>query len=256
MVLLRLHARLRGCDNIATNQSQPSSKRQPFSRRCQDLHIAIQRPRLAPMTNAGQTVSTMPRCRRRVRYAVTTQTRKAPLATVRQNSVVISAIWWLRGLDLNQRPSGYEPDELPDCSTPRHRAGSIMEPALETAVAESRNAKRADLLGSALRKMNGFSKNSYPLAAMPGDDLLFQRLSVSTIGAVWFHGRVRDGIGWVTDAMVTKQWCQRVRVINRCDIQRASGWYRPTIAANLGPKSRTDIDDANSTSANRTIRTG
>ena len=29
--------------------------------------------------------------------------------------------WWLRGLDLNQRPSGYEPDELPGCSTPRHR---------------------------------------------------------------------------------------------------------------------------------------
>jgi hypothetical protein len=28
---------------------------------------------------------------------------------------------WLRGLDLNQRPSGYEPDELPGCSTPRHR---------------------------------------------------------------------------------------------------------------------------------------
>ena len=27
-------------------------------------------------------------------------------------------IWW-RGGDLNSRPSGYEPDELPDCSTPR-----------------------------------------------------------------------------------------------------------------------------------------
>ena len=25
----------------------------------------------------------------------------------------------MRGLDLNQRPSGYEPDELPGCSTPR-----------------------------------------------------------------------------------------------------------------------------------------
>jgi hypothetical protein len=28
---------------------------------------------------------------------------------------------WLRGLDLNQRPSGYEPDELPGCSTPRDK---------------------------------------------------------------------------------------------------------------------------------------
>ena len=26
---------------------------------------------------------------------------------------------WLRGPDLNRRPSGYEPDELPSCSTPR-----------------------------------------------------------------------------------------------------------------------------------------
>ena len=30
-------------------------------------------------------------------------------------------IWgiWLRELDLNQRPSGYEPDELPNCSIPQ-----------------------------------------------------------------------------------------------------------------------------------------
>jgi hypothetical protein len=26
--------------------------------------------------------------------------------------------YWLRGLDLNQGPLGYEPNELPDCSTP------------------------------------------------------------------------------------------------------------------------------------------
>ena len=29
-----------------------------------------------------------------------------------------SILIWLRGRDLNPRPSGYEPDELPGCSTP------------------------------------------------------------------------------------------------------------------------------------------
>ena len=43
---------------------------------------------------------------------------------------------WLRELDLNQRPSGYEPDELPDCSIPRHRC-----------VTSYRDAKRAALAG-------------------------------------------------------------------------------------------------------------
>jgi hypothetical protein len=33
----------------------------------------------------------------------------------------------LRGQDLNLRPSGYEPDELPDCSTPRQRRGRTVQ---------------------------------------------------------------------------------------------------------------------------------
>ena len=32
---------------------------------------------------------------------------------------------WLRGLDLNQRPSGYEPDELPGCSTPHDESSWV-----------------------------------------------------------------------------------------------------------------------------------
>ena len=65
------------------------------------------------------------------------------------------------------------------------------------------NSKRPAFL-PASNFVNGFLLD-LTSAAMPGDVLLFQRLSGSTIGAVRFHGRVRDGIGWVTDAMVTKQ---------------------------------------------------
>ena len=42
-------------------------------------------------------------------------------------------MWWLRELDLNQRPSGYEPDELPDCSIPRHLGGLPQAPAIASA---------------------------------------------------------------------------------------------------------------------------
>ena len=50
---------------------------------------------------------------------------------------------WLRGLDLNQRPSGYEPDELPGCSTPR----------LEYANADDEIKLKVLLTGTAFREI-------------------------------------------------------------------------------------------------------
>src|SRR5262249_45978808 len=49
----------------------------------------------------------------------TTRNRHTPFWRVRLESMFVGKKRWLRGRDLNPRPLGYEPNELPDCSTPR-----------------------------------------------------------------------------------------------------------------------------------------
>ena len=85
--------------------------------------------------------------------------------------------------------------------------GTNSGPRQSTTLVGRNKKAAARLPGSGLQNIaNGFLETP---VSKPGDDLLFHCLSSSTIGAVRFHGRVRDGIGWVTDAMATKLWDRR-----------------------------------------------
>ena len=91
---------------------------------------------------------------------------------------------------MNLRPSGYEPDELPGCSTPRH---------LFCATA-------LGCLGAwcALQLWWCASFQRGPYLSRSGGDLLSHVLRRSTISAAGLNCRVRDGIGCLPRAIATR----------------------------------------------------
>ena len=91
---------------------------------------------------------------------------------------------WVQGLDLNQRPSGYEPDELPGCSTLQQLGGRY--------------------LGGLDRAVNGFSgKNSTAVVS-----LLTERKTPPLVGVRPAHAKAQKSdlhphvLGSVSAALV------------------------------------------------------
>ncbi len=87
---------------------------------------------------------------------------------------------------MNLRPSGYEPDELPGCSTPRRFPAVMLS-------------------------LRVFSFERSSLLFRSGGDLLSHVLRRSTIGATALNGRVRDGIGCFARAKATRPEKKRDR---------------------------------------------
>ena len=61
---------------------------------------------------------------------------------------------WLRGVDLNHRPLGYEPNELPDCSTPQKNHSSAVkqgQTGWRSVVSRSLESTQDESLGTSSR---------------------------------------------------------------------------------------------------------
>ena len=102
---------------------------------------------------------------------------------------------------MNLRPSGYEPDELPGCSTPRQGmfVREIRGMGPEVLGCE------CGLVDIRFRSVSAWAGLDWlGLLSRFGDDLLSHVLRRSTIGATALNCRVRDGIGCFPAAMITK----------------------------------------------------
>ena len=129
---------------------------------------------------------------------------------------------WLRGRDLNSRPSGYEPDELPGCSTPRHnyvdlivgikfkKRFSIRVVCFRresrflflVAVSDSRQSGPGRILvGTASWSDPGFVERWYPKEMRPSERLAWYARHFEMV-------EVNSTFYSVPDARMVDRWCK------------------------------------------------
>ena len=114
---------------------------------------------------------------------------------------------------MNLRPSGYEPDELPGCSTPRWVFGVAPLPGAGVLGRDGIGCGLVWVFGLGLWSGHRAERERCAGCGCPGGwfmrsggDLLSHVLRRSTIGATELNGRVRDGIGCFSRAVTTRPW--------------------------------------------------
>ena len=137
---------------------------------------------------------------------------------------------WLRGRDLNPRPSGYEPDELPGCSTPRleqimrpqganatanrHRSRFAFAvewrriPSCENA-SSTKKSRTKSSSGTASWSDPGFVERWYPKKMPAGDRLAWyaQHFEMVEVNSTFYA---------VPDVRMVERWCRTARQTGSC----------------------------------------
>ena len=95
-------------------------------------------------------------------------------------TVVLHRHIWLRGLDLNQRPLGYEPNKLPGCSTPRYRIIWLRERELNPPVRLMRPESNHCFIPRCLERYVGLEPTLFLLGGQMPYQLGEYRICVTT----------------------------------------------------------------------------